>query len=530
MLSFPGFECFHRNTPVDEAAILALAGPEVPASAATEVDYSALPSSAVTTLDECMAMLDVAVELCRTRDTDTLNTYYHRLMSLHHLFFTVLPLPLPRGREAECVWLSRPLLFHEQQRILHLLLRLTRLYIASAFSIDFPANFSVNHRVITLAAIVAIADRTLRTLTADTPNPVTLVYTGLYDPEVTYGPSLVNGADIPLATFTSSAECYDPFVAITRGRVLDYFNDIDRVVKKKLFPYPDSASRQTTQYVSDEPTLQWTRDVCAAAGYVIDRRGYGNKELSEVEAVTKWLYTDEEGLYGVSHPKQLPVLAKEHPEFGELREIMFLFKLSMAPMRTTCRVVGVQRWREEDVRMHWSYQGMPMSNGMVFVFARAFDRKEILSIQSRKAKSPASPSTYISIPRQQAMGPFRGFLIPGLSLRTPTPPPSSSSGVSEEDVIHCPTLPLFDHLLTLEACEALMSTLTVPYLRIPLLLAFCANKDRVDILHHHRLQRLFACALFEPSTWTPATTTTPSPLSPLSPDVSAPATAYSSMR
>ena len=233
-----------------------------------------------------------------------------------------------------------------------------------------------------------------------------------------------------------------------------------------------------------------------------DKRGYGGKELSEIESVTKWLYTDEDGLYGISHAKQLPVLAREHPEFGQFREVMFLFKLSMVPMRTTCRVVAVKRWREQDVRVYWSFQGMPMSNGMVFVFAKAFDRRDMLSIQSRKAHSPAAPSTYITkAPQQQAAGAFGFFSIPGLSM--PAPPTSSTGGgVTEEDVIHCTSLPLFDHLLTLEASEALMSTLTVPYLRIPLLLAFFANKDRVDLLHHHQLQRLFSCALFEPSTWT----------------------------
>ena len=502
-LSFPGFECFHRNSPAERAAVLALAGAEVTASEAAERDYTSVPSSA-RTLDECIAVLNSAVELCGvTSDADTLNTSYHRISYIHHVVFTVLPTPLPRHREASCPWLSRPILFHEQQHLMHSLLRLSRQYIASVFSIDFPANFSPSHRIITLATMVSIADRILRCQPTDIPNPVSATYAGLNDADTLYGPSLTNGSDIPLAALTASSECYDPQVAIARGEVLEYFNDIDRGGRmKRLFPYPNSARHQTTQYTSDESTLQWVRDVCAAAGYVIDKRGYGGKELSEIESVTKWLYTDQDGSYGISHAKQLPVLAREHPEFGQLREVMFLFKLAMVPMRTTCRVVAVKRWREQDARVFWSFQGMPMSNGMVFVFAKAFDRRDILSIQSRKAHSPASPSTYITkAPQQQAAGAFGFFTIPGLTMPAP-PTPSTGGGVTEEDVIHCTTLPLFDHLLTLEASEALMSTLTVPYLRIPLLLAFFANKDRVDLLHHHQLQRLFSCALFEPSTWT----------------------------
>ena len=503
-LSFPGFECFHRNSPADRAAVLALAGAEVEANEAAEVNYAALSRTTARTLDECMAALDAAVTLCGTTSAaDTLNTYFHRITYIHQLTSAVLPVPLPRHREAECAWLSRPLQFAEQQHVLHALLRLARQYVTSVFSIDFPAHFSLNHRVITMAAVVTMADRVLRTQPADTPNPVTSTYVGLHDADAVYGPSLVNGADIPLATLTSQQECYDPAIAITRGRVLEYFSDLERVVKRKIFAYPNSAHHQTAQYSSDDPTLQWTRDVCAAAGYVIDKRGPGGKELSEVESVARWLYTDEDGLYGISHAKQLPALAKEHPEFGQFRDVLFLFKLAMVPMRTTCRVVAAQRWREQDARMYWSWQGMPMSNGMVFVFAKAFDRKDILAIQSRRVRSPASPVTYISLPQQSAAGAFGFFNIPGLTMPA-APAPSSGAGVSEEDVIHCATLPLFDHLLTLEASEALMSTLTVPYLRIPLLLAFFANKDRVDLLHHHKLQRLFSAALFEPGTWSRA--------------------------
>ena len=355
-LSFPGFECFHRNSAADQAAVLALAGAEVAASEAAEVDYINLPSTAVQTLDECLALLDATVLVCSvTSDADSLNAAFHRLAYLHHVLFSLLPAPLPRHRDSACAWLSRPLLFREQQRALHALLRLARQYMAAAFSLDFPANFPSTHRVLALASLVAIADRVLRSQPADTPNPVSATYAGL-DPDSVYGPSLNNGADVPLAALTASQECLDPQVAVARGRVLEYFNDLERSVKRRLFPYPNSARHQTTQYSSDEPTLQFVRDVCAQAGYVIDRRGWGGKELSEVEAVTQWLYTDEDGLYGVSHAKQLPVLAREHPEFGQYRELLWLFKLAMVPARTTCRVVAVKRWREQDARMYWSYQ------------------------------------------------------------------------------------------------------------------------------------------------------------------------------
>ena len=511
-VTFPGFECFLRRSAEDERIIRELAGPEVRAADSAHVDYESLSRQTPRSLDDCIALLERTVELCATSaPADSMNAYFHRIALIHQLLLETLPVPLPRHRSKDCVWLSRPLLFSEQQHVVHLLLRLSRLYITSVFSIDFPANFSANHRIVTMAAIVAVCDRVLRIMPCDVSNPVTAVYTGLYDAESVYGLSLTNGSDISLSTLTASQECVDPAVAVSRGRILEYFNDLDGLTKKKLFPFPNSGHQQTTQYVDDEPTMQWVRDVCAAAGYVIDRRGYGNKELSELEAVCKWLYTDEDGLYGISHHKQMPALAKEHAEFGQLRDIMFLFKLSMVPMRATCRVVAVNRWREQDARMYWSFQGMPMSKGMVMVFAKAFDRKDMIAIQSRKTKSPASPSTYITKSTQSAAGAFGFFNIPGLLMPAAPDPSSSSSAdsVTEEDVIHSSSLPHFDHLLTVEASEKLMSTLTVPYLRIPLLLAFFANKDRVDLLHHHRIQRLLSCALFEPGSWTRSDDTDP---------------------
>ena len=502
--AFPGFECFNRNHPAAVQAVRALAGRELTAVQQAELDYNSLPSGPLCTLDECIAVSAQAVSLCSaSASADSLNAVFHRIAYLHQLLLVTLPTPLPRHREQQCAWLSRPLLFREQQQLMHALLRLARLYLAAVFSIDFPANFPVSYRALSLAALVAIADRLLRIDPADVSSPVSSTYSGQHDADSVYGPSLNNGSDVSLAALTAGSECYEPAVAVARGRVLDYFNSWEQRVKKRLFPFPNSARQQTTQHTDDEPTLQFVRDVCQAAGVVIEKRGSGSKELSEVEAVSRALYTDRDGMYGFSHAGQLPWLSKAHPELGHFRDLMFLFKLSLVPMRTTCRVAPLRRWTEQELRVLWSWHAMPMSSGLVFIFGKAFDRRGVLAIQSRRAKSPASAATFIARQTQAASrGPFGFFAIPGLSLPPPPAAPSASSGVTEEDVIHCPSLPLFDGLLTVETSEKLMSALTAPYLRIPLLLGFFASQDRVDLLQHHRLQRLFCCALFEPGNWT----------------------------
>ena len=46
--------------------------------------------------------------------------------------------------------------------------------------------------------------------------------------------------------------------------------------------------------------------------------------------------------------------------------------------------------------------------------------------------------------------------------------------------------------------ELLLSYLTVPYLRVPLVISFFASDDRIHSLQSHKLQLLFEAALFEP--------------------------------
>jgi len=58
----------------------------------------------------------------------------------------------------------------------------------------------------------------------------------------------------------------------------------------------------------------------------------------------------------------------------------------------------------------------------------------------------------------------------------------------EEDLLHIRHLPSFDGRLKARDCELLLSYLTVPYLRIPLLLQFFSDPLRVTALHSGELQ------------------------------------------
>lgn len=79
---------------------------------------------------------------------------------------------------------------------------------------------------------------------------------------------------------------------------------------------------------------------------------------------------------------------------------------------------------------------------------------------------------------------------------------------TEDDVLHLETkeLPTFGNILTPSDSERFIQFLTVPYIRIPLILDFFANGDptRLSALKTKSLQLIVDAALFEPGRWRPA--------------------------
>ena len=72
---------------------------------------------------------------------------------------------------------------------------------------------------------------------------------------------------------------------------------------------------------------------------------------------------------------------------------------------------------------------------------------------------------------------------------------------NEDDVLHLRVLPNFNKRLSARDSELLISYLTVPYLRIPLLLRFFSTPERIGALADPFLQEVLDAAMFEPSLW-----------------------------
>ena len=69
---------------------------------------------------------------------------------------------------------------------------------------------------------------------------------------------------------------------------------------------------------------------------------------------------------------------------------------------------------------------------------------------------------------------------------------------TEDDVLHIRNLPTFEDSIGQQDSEMLLSYMTVPYLRIPLVLSFFASEDRIHALKSTELQSVIDSVVFEP--------------------------------
>lgn len=190
-------------------------------------------------------------------------------------------------------------------------------------------------------------------------------------------------------------------------------------------------------------------------------------------------------------------ILENYPELGYLRDIVFLFKIMMAPTKET--LPGLKRWEPSQARLTWHFRG---------------DSKEESEEEEQKKKKKNKKSknrfvvgafdtndlkcvAYVSdLEEDGSVGGVKstknkGILRGAMSAitrffwsRSSRSPPSqadpnvllkgSKSVRTEEDVLHIRHLPDFEGRLGAQSVELLLSYLTAQYLRIPLVMRFFA--------------------------------------------------------
>ncbi|CAM9175989.1 unnamed protein product, partial [Choristocarpus tenellus] len=189
-----------------------------------------------------------------------------------------------------------------------------------------------------------------------------------------------------------------------------------------------------------------------------------------------------------------PELLDVYPELAYMRDIVYLLKAMMAP--TSDALPEVRAWTPADARLHWKWVGAEEGYTVKGFGGRVLECQAFVGVDGEERG------------KKGALGLFRKFLrVVGMSkTRAPLSGANPSNLVdkrieTEDDVLHVHTLPDFGDLLRARDCELLLQYLTVPYMRIPLVLEFFSDPVRMQVLWSEELQEVLDATLFEPAQW-----------------------------
>jgi len=434
--------------PVELTSVELPAGVEQPEQA---------PPRRIATLNEALCALRRAADCCTllaNQSSIIANTACLRATMIVDLFTRVVPLPLPIGRnESKCFWASQSITRSDQVEILRLLALLSEHLAAAVLSLTSTRSFDAC-RILAVAAVAAIADAVMRKVASDVPCHLSLEYSGKGR-----GPISAYGFESSsFAVESETMQLIDPVLMSTRTQVLDYFNSMVQLVAEDhlLFRYHHSNELST----GDARIID---QLCVRLGFPRSNFGYIlTGEISEV--------------------------LEAYPNFGHLRDIIFLFHLLMAPSGDD--LPDLRLWKPSDAQLNWTFDD---DKGAVKVTAFGMELVP---------KGKSSGGVISSV-----MGFFKNTF--GGGSKGPRCPPSSANPSAlagmeigdEDDVLFCRDLPMFDGRINERDSELLISYLTTPYLRIPLILQFFADETRIHALDHPTLQDVVDACLFEPGLW-----------------------------
>ncbi|TPP41495.1 hypothetical protein CGC20_3525 [Leishmania donovani] len=233
-------------------------------------------------------------------------------------------------------------------------------------------------------------------------------------------------------------------------------------------------------------TVDFLKSVLANAGYSLEQSGglFGGGS-SEMEKLMEWLCSNRSPL------------AKEHPAFGMMRDMTLLAKFMGTMEMRDAQLL--HRRKELDALASWriSFEedapGRQMSAG--WRTRPAPPRWECLMVRGRDMD--------IADIAVKGFGDREVMYGEGLALHSPIDVSRmiEVDHPTEDDVLHAKVLPTFAGTMNVEESEVLLSCLTAPYVRIPLVLDFFASQDRHTYLFVYEVQEVLRAVLFEPAAY-----------------------------
>lgn len=299
-----------------------------------------------------------------------------------------------------------------------------------------------------------------------------------------YYPSTSLGKQtIPFLKVSANLELIRPHLLPLRSAVLRYLQWQQENLRHELF---DLRMPDKLELRKGSTTVTFLRTFMDNAGYALDQHGgVLSRNASEMEKLMQWL---------CSHHSPL---AKAHEEFVFYRNMVLLAKfLGTMEMRDTellHRRKELDSWASWRLSFEEDTPGRQMSAGwrtlptppkwecvmvrgrdmdIADIIVKGFGDREVLYGEGQVLHSPIDVSRLLEVEHP-----------------------------SEDDVLHAKSLPSFGGSMSPEECEVVLSCLTTPYLRIPLLLDFFSLQDRHTYLFVGEMQRALRAVLFEPAAY-----------------------------
>ena len=397
---------------------------------------------------------------------------------------------------ADCLW-DGACDYATQVEALLTLRRLVEHFTAAVLSTQQDRALDLACLVVPGAAC-AIADAILRRRAADAPSSFCCQLRG----QLACGRQLGHrGYGLSCETFatqTAAIEAHAPALAVCRSAVLDYFNSPDQRGLEKIMAFEDAFELRPGR-----PTVALLRNLCRELSLATP-----NPHLELCDAL----------------PCTSNVM-KNYPEIAPYRDLNFFWKFFLnadraafsnyvpaddapaAPERRGPGGGGRRKRGSRDARsvsrcdrlgaqLTWGWSaeegGYAVSMGGASLRCRP-DPDALDPVTGRKIPEDDAPRH-----RYPSRADPGAYLGPGLSAK-------QRRNITENDILYRPSLPGFQDSRADDApalgqrdAELLLSYLTVPYIRLPLVLTFFASEDRVHKLASRPLRGLLDAVLFEP--------------------------------
>jgi hypothetical protein len=427
-------------------------------------------------------------------------------MSLHHeviqlitsVLVEVLPVPEPIGADGAasitCIW-RQPVAKEMQFRCLDHLHSLLMILGSVWQSMEQPSRQFDSERALAALCVLSIYDALLRTPAADDPMEISLMM------EEEGGYVLAHTfckANFSIQKMTSAMEFARPNFCVVRGQVLAYFHSQDVKGKRQLFDYHMPEDKIEVKKYST--SLLFFRQLMERYHYqLIDPNN--QTPPTEMEALMEWFCSDT------------TPMADDHPEVGLTRDLVMVVKF-LATMETK----EVELMRRRSAHQHWqmwqlSFDDSSSTQRRNFFGMRGLNQILHATLKWEVVNFRGSDQDIADVEVEGFMerkvyfgeGPI--ITSPAnLSALLVKSSSNSSAGslptvITEDDIMHLTDLPTYNGTLSAEEAEYLMSYLTVPYTRIPLVASFFSSRDRVTYLFNPMLQQLFRAVLFEGGDW-----------------------------